>query len=207
MPDTELAELREWIFNDTPPQWALVLESEAGEATESAAAELITLAVETLDGDWSYSNRVGAAGYRLAAGLSDGGRGEENLLLDALAIGYHLREAETQISENNTFDDDYKERLAAAAKDDPIMGLAMGAYAVAEGMPEAFSYVEDVWDEVVELAEGVLRERQPAILAALDEDGEGVTVSDEARDHALRYGYGLCLTAQALGMRGIVARD
>src|SRR5262249_18325761 len=149
-----------------------------------------------------------AAALKLTTGLGGLGRVAENLTGDALALGYFIREAEGKLNEElSTFEPDYVERLNEASKEDPIMALTAGAYAVAEGMPKAFSFVAEIWEETVERAQEALLERQPLLLDALGEADAVVTVTREHRDQALKNGYGICLTAQALDIRAIVTRD
>lgn len=144
---------------------------------------------------------------KLTTGLGGVDRAAENLALDAFAFGSFLREAEAHLSEEpNTFDPEYLERLGNWAEDDPIMALSAGALSVAEGMPAAFSFADEVWEETVELAEFELIERQARILEALEEVDTAVVIPSEVRAEALRLGYGLCFSAQALDIEAMVSR-
>lgn len=137
-------------------------------------------------------------------------REEYNLVLDAIALGYWIRQAEPELADGlNTFDANYiadlREKFAASDEPDTILTIAMNQ--VREGLPEPFAQGPGAWSEVVEVAIHVLTIRGRSLLAEQPDFDEGGEISDEQREFALSLGYGLAMAVDALGIDGTRTRQ
>lgn len=139
---------------------------------------------------------------RLAADLT-ANRVDWNLALDALIMGYRLREAEVERGDWHSFDPDYSTKLREMSADDAGMAVAAGAISVQEGLPAAFGPTDEIWDEVTRWAVKEALDRSWGRHQLKIEDGDGPTLSEAEVEHAFRLGYGLAFSQSAvLGTEG-----
>ncbi len=134
---------------------------------------------------------------RLAADLTDN-RVDWNLALDALIMGYRLREAEVERGDWNGFDPDYSTKLREMSTDDAGMAVAAGAISVEEGLPAAFGSTGEIWDQVTRWAVKEALDRSWGRHQLNVEDGDGPTLSEAEVEHAFRLGYGLAFSQSAV---------
>lgn len=134
---------------------------------------------------------------RLAADLTDT-RVDWNLALDALIMGYRLRESEVERGDWNSFDPDYSTKLREMSADDTGMAVAAGAISVEESLPAAFGPTDEIWDEVTRWVVREALDRSWGRHALKIEDGDGPTLSEADVEHAFRLGYGLAFSQSAV---------
>ncbi len=203
-PDLGAQELAAWIIDGQEPAWATETDGESEEENDFAT-RLVEYALSLhSEGEWEWDEIPGIAIVKTADQLSHF-REEYNLVLDAIALGYWVRQAEAELADGlNTFEANYiadlRDKFEASDEPDTIITIAMNQ--VREGLPEPFAQGEEVWSEVVEVAVHVLTIRGRSLLAEqpdFDEDGE---ISDELREFALSLGYGLAMAVDALGIDG-----
>ncbi len=159
--------------------------------------------------DWQWADVPAVAVVKSADQLSNF-REEYNLVLDAISLGYWLRQAELERDEGfNSFDLSYCEKLqkSYAEGDEPDMVIKIGMVEVSQALPKPFAGGAELWEEVQSLAAEMLEQRAELILAAGDGELDlDARLSDEVRDFAFRLGYGLGVTVKALEIDGIQPR-
>jgi hypothetical protein len=176
---------------------------------DSLGYRLVATAHDHLTESWEWDTIPGVAVAKTGDKLSNF-REEYNLVLDAIALGYWIRRAEIELTDQvNGFDDGFKSQLREkfADEDEQDTIITIGMNEVRSSMPAPFAQGEDVWTEVRGIALGLLDERGKMILSdhpEFDEDGE---ISDEMREFALGLGYGLAITVDALGIEGTRPRQ
>jgi hypothetical protein len=208
-PDLDAEELAAWIIDGEEPAWSVELDGES-EEENGFAARLVEYALSLHSEDeWEWNEIPGIAIVKTADQLSHF-REEYNLVLDAIAVGYWIRQAEPELADGlNTFDANYiadlREKFAASDEPDTILTIAMNQ--VREGLPEPFAQGPGAWSEVVEVAIHVLTIRGRSLLADQPDFDESGEISDELREFALSLGYGLAMAVNALGIDGTRTRQ
>jgi hypothetical protein len=156
--------------------------------------------------DWQWADVPAVAVVKSADQLSNF-REEYNLVLDAISLGYWLRQAELELDEGfNSFDPSYCEELQKSydESDEPDMVIKIGMVEVSQALPKPFAGGAELWEQVRGLAATMLEQRAELILAAGDvELDPEARLSEEVRDFAFRLGYGLGVTVEALEIDGI----
>lgn len=176
------------------------------------AYRLITAALEQTSvptWEWTEAASIADVIIKTVSKLSHF-REEEELVHDAIALGYWLRRAELESgAETKTFDPDYvvqlQEKLAETDEPDQIITIAMNE--VRENMPKPFAQGPEVWSEVVDLALRALEERGHRLLVEASEFDDEVDISREQREFAFGLGYGLAVTVDALDIEGTQPRQ
>jgi hypothetical protein len=206
MPALNAPELAAWITEGVEPRWAVESEDVAEE--ESLGFRLVSRAAELSDTLWEWDETPGVAVAKTADALSEF-REDYNLVLDAIALGYWIRQAELELTEGfNTFDSSYIEEIRekfTEEEPDTILQIAMNQ--VRENLPDPFAQGPEVWAEVVALSVTLLTARGRQMLIETSEFDEDFDISDERREFALGLGYGLGLTASAIGIEATRPRE
>jgi hypothetical protein len=176
--------------------------SEPGNSLFGKAAKLWA------DASWEWHEVPGAAVVKTADKLSNF-REDYNLILDAISLGFWIREAEVELTDSfNTFDPEHVEHLRerySEGEPDAILMVSMNQ--VRETLPEPFGLGSKIWSEIVQRATELLKVRGEHILAEREEFDEHAEISDDLREFTLGLGYGLAFTVDALGIDGTRLRQ
>jgi hypothetical protein len=119
---------------------------------QQLANDLVTRAMEIVgapaEQPWPDASRRAAGTF--TAELSAGSPADQALAMDALIIGYRVRDAETALCKYNHFDPDTLRRYLLLRGHEQVVGLtaAGAALEVAGAMPAAFSGPDRVWAEL-----------------------------------------------------------
>jgi hypothetical protein len=214
LPDVTAAELTDWITLGREPTWAAELdqpEEVGGDEEETLGYRLVDFAFDRRsDRSWEWSEEMGisVAVVKTADSLSNF-REEYNLVLDAISVGYWIRQAERElIGEFNSFDPDYAAQLREkAAEGEPEVIVQIGMNEVRESLPESFGQSPEVWEEVVGIAMQALAALGHQLMLDVPEFDDDARISDDLQEFALGLGYGLGVTASALEVEAIQPRS
>jgi hypothetical protein len=128
------------------------------------------------------------------------GKVDWNLALDAIVMGYCVREAEVQLLDYNDFDHDYAEKLRDWAEREPSLAVAAGALSVHDSLPEPFAASVDEWEQIKSWFVTEALNRSWGRHRLEIEEGDGPTLSEAEVERAFSLGYGLAFSqGQALG--------
>lgn len=178
-------------------------------ADQGLGYELISRALEHLNsGSWQWAGVPAVAVVKTADALSNF-REDYNLVLDAIALGYWIRQAELELCDGfNSFDSSYAGQLREkfAENDEPDVIVKIGMNEVREGLPGPFAPGPEAWNDVTGWAVSALEQRGERILAETEEFDESGEIPPERREFALGLGYGLGVTTEALEIDATQAR-
>ena len=214
MPDTTAAELADWITLGREPSWTAELDlsdDPAGGEGETLAYRLVDYAFDRRNDpawEWTEESGIAVAVVKTADSLSNF-REEYSLVLDAISVGYWIRQAEYElVGDFNSFDAGYAHQLREkVGEGEPDVIVKIGMVEVREALPAPFAPGPEVWDEVVGLATQVLAATGHQVMMDVPEYDDDADIPDELRDFALGLGYGLGVTASALEIDAVRPRS
>lgn len=160
------------------------------------------------DSSWEWDEIPGMAVVKTADQLSNF-REDYNLVLDAISLGYWIRQAEVELTDGfNTFDAGHVEHLQEKYKEgEPDTILTVSMNQVGEALPEPFAPGPEVWSEIVSVAIELLTAWGRRLLIETPRFDDDFDIPAERREFALGLGYGLAVTVDALGIEGTRPRQ
>jgi hypothetical protein len=211
MPDLEPTELAEWVTHGTPPLWAIELREQTDANSPVAeeddfVTEVVNAALEHLDNrSWQWAEGPEEAVADVAARLSES-REEDEIVSDAIALGYWIRYVERDFTKVNIADPTFVADLRSRYRSRGSAEISVAMALIATGMPAAFHRGPTLWAAVQADAGAVLEQRASLLMAQNDDFEDDAEISPETREFAFALGYGLRVTVESLGIDGVRER-
>jgi hypothetical protein len=135
-------------------------------------------------------------------------REDYNLVLDAIALGYWVRECELEVvGDRYVLDESWKQPVRRHLDEDSTEALRTAMGQLGEALPDGFIAGPEVWDDVLDLSLDALEARGEQILTQEPEFDDDAEITPDHRSFCFRLGYGLAITVDALGLEGTQPRQ
>jgi hypothetical protein len=204
LPDLDVQELNAWITRGEPPSWAGEgREEEEHEEGPTIGEALVMAAYERSSDDWMWTDDTGPPIIETADQLSQYPE-DYNLVLDAIALGYWIRDSEPDVIQDQLIPDkEYSDQLRDIFEKEGSEAIRIGMGQTAIDMPAAFVLGEEAWADVIRASSEALAARARLILRENEElDSDFPDLGDDLRSMAIGIGYGCRLVVGVLGVEG-----
>jgi hypothetical protein len=204
LPDLDVQELNAWITRGERPSWAGEgREEEEHEEGPTIGEALVMAAYERSSDDWMWTDDTGPPIIETADQLSQYPE-DYNLVLDAIALGYWIRDSEPDVIQDQLIPDkEYSDQLRDIFEKEGSEAIRIGMGQTAIDMPAAFVLGEEAWADVIRASSEALAARARLILRENEElDSDFPDLGDDLRSMAIGIGYGCRLVVGVLGVEG-----